>query len=259
MAAAKRTGRKFRMVRQTVASAPTARAARSGTYRKLYRPATGKRPTIKTLPGKAAASGWSGAAWALTLGYLAWSQHWDAKQRAAQQTATRSRGYVVAERIRPAETPTSAVPAIGGQHVPIAVPSRPVPRAIGAPVHTITTLTSNNGGTMSFSIADLAAEQAARTARYAPDTMATFGHDLEQWPQAIGHLAIALSTFVKKGSSEYPVNPAVLEKLSEVYRALGTATAAAAEVPGLFNRAHATDLERHQAPRRGEHLWNVNR
>jgi hypothetical protein len=245
------------MVRQTVASAPSARAARAGTYRKLYRPATGKRPTFKAFPQKVAAGSWSGAAWAFALGYLAWSQHWEAKQRVAQQTATRSRGYVVAERVRPTETPTSAVPAIGEHRIPIAVPSRPVQRALGSPVHTITTLTSTNGGTM-FSIADLAAEQAARTARYAPDTMATFGHDLDQWPQAIGHLAIALSTFVKKGSSEYPVSPAVLEKLSEVYRALGTATAAAAEVPGLFSRAHATDLERHQAPRRGEHLWNVN-
>lgn len=262
MTAATRARRKFRMVRQTVTGAPSARAARSATYRKLHPPTTtGKRHPVKALPAKVTAGGWSGAAWVLAIGYMAWSQHWAVKERIAQDAAARSRGYVVAERVRPTETPTSAQPVLAGNRVPLALPGRPVRRILAGAVHTITTLTStnNNGGTAMFTIADLAAEQAARTARYTPESMANFARDLDQWPQAIGHLALALSTFVKKGSAEYPVNPAVMEKLAEVYRALGVATSAASEVPGMFKRVHATDLERHEAPRPGEQLWNVNR
>lgn len=261
---------RHRMVRQAVFDAPTPKAARSATYRIVHDAAKAAAPRPVFAPVRAIhAGGRAAGAWVVAGGYAAWARHWETQQRLALGAAAAHRGYVVADRIR-ATVPTVVTVEVA---VPAPRPSvvrpprwRPTTGAVSAPVDGATTpsgssiLTTTGGLTVSrFHISDLAVEQAARAARYAPESMAYFGGDLQQWPESIGHLALALSTFVKKGSAEYPVHPVVMEKLAEVYRALGTAAAAANEVPALFSRAHSIDLSRHQAPRPGEHLWNVSR
>ncbi|GAA2665230.1 MULTISPECIES: hypothetical protein [Actinosynnema] len=260
------------MVREVIATAPTARAARSATYRIVYGRAKVAGPPSAPAPIRALhAGGWAAGAWAAAAGYAAWSRHWQAQQLLALGATVPHRGYVVASRIRSTMPDTPTVPFV----VPAPRPSAPrlptwrtttgpTPVSPTGPVSPVrpglSTPHSSGGLTVSrFNLSDLAMEQAARAARYTPDSMAFFGGDLTQWPDAIGHLAIALSTFVKRGSAEYPVHPVVMEKLAEVYQALGTAASAANEVPVLFSRAHSIDLSRHQAPRPGEHLWNVPR
>ncbi|MBW4717421.1 hypothetical protein [Saccharothrix obliqua] len=263
---AERARRHRRMVREVIAEASTARAAASATYRIVYgRTAVLDRPPMLAPVRMARAVGWAAGAWVAATGYAAWQQHWQAQLLLALGSADVHRGYVVADRVR--LSPAHSGPFV----IRVSVPApKPLPLRRPAWLRRTTSdnpaapesfiPTSTGGTTVSrFNISDLAMEQAARAARYAPESMAYFGGDLQQWPEAIGHLALALSTFVKRGSAEYPVHPVVMEKLAEVYRALGVAASAANEVPGLFSRAHSIDLARHQAPRPGEHLWNVAR
>lgn len=271
---AERARGRHRMVRQIIADAPTPRHARSATYRIVYAPArrAGERPVPLAPLRAVSAAGWATGAWVAASGYAAWSRHWQTQQQLALGVATGNRGYVVAERVRPAPepkpdsgsviAPPAARPVIvrlpkwrfGTGRAVFGTSGSTTPTQVGSPIPT-----SGGNSVSRFNISDLAMEQAARAARYTPDTMAFFGADLAQWPEAIGHLALALSTFVKRGTAEFPVHPQVMEKLAEVYKALGTAAAAANEAPALFSRAHSIDLSRHQAPRPGEHLWNVNR
>ncbi|MFD7653988.1 hypothetical protein ACFV4N_08415 [Actinosynnema sp. NPDC059797] len=263
-----------RMVREVITDAPTPRAAGAATYRIVYGPArvAGRRSALAPVRAVRAV-GWAAGAWVAATGYTAWDRHWQAQQRLALGTADPYRGYVVADQVRTAGPVVLVVPIPVPVPKPVvvrlpawraAIDASPVP--IGAtgsttstPLGSLTPTTTGGIGMSRFHLSDLAAEQAARAARYTPESMAFFGGDLQQWPEAIGHLALALSTFVKKGSAEFPVHPVVMEKLAEVYQALGVAASAANEVPALFSRAHSIDLSRHQAPRPGEHLWNVAR
>ncbi|MBW4719638.1 hypothetical protein [Saccharothrix obliqua] len=242
--------RHHRWVRQVVPDVPSPAATAGSVYRHV-RTTTGDdrhTPVVRMLT----ATAWAAGTLLTAASYAAWIRHWETQERLALMAAVP--GLPVADHIRTptADTSRDLVPPVPARNP---VPVRPPHPA------SVVEATDSTGGTpvSGLGITDLAMEQSARAARYSPDSMADFGHDLNQWPQTISHLALALATFVKKGSAEYPIHPTVMDKLTEVYQALGAAAAAATEVPAVFTRAHATDLARHQAPRPGEHLWNTPR
>lgn len=256
------------IARRAMAKTPSAARAARQTYRAIRR-ATAKYPkghgprvlrTARHVASGLYSAGWFVGVWSAFLVRRAWAKYWAAQERAmyaaAEQAAGRPPLRVVAEVVRHPHTPEYTAATVTA--VPAALPSAPVRLALPAAASTPTDPT-NIGGSAVFSIAELAAEQHARAARYSPESMAEFARDLEQWPQAIAHLGLAMASFTKKGADSWPVNPAVIDRMAQVYQALSAAATAAQEIPALFRQVHVTDLARHEAPRPGERLWNVNR
>lgn len=108
-----------------------------------------------------------------------------------------------------------------------------------------------------FPLAAAAAEMNAAAASYAPEDMWAVARELDQLPELPGNVALALRTYTARLQGDYPIHPAVIEKLAQLYLAHTQLVRLAAEVGPLFKQVHADDLKREEAPRTGEPMWNV--
>jgi hypothetical protein len=102
-----------------------------------------------------------------------------------------------------------------------------------------------------------AAEMNAVAASYAPENPFVIARELDKLPDVTDHVALAIRTYTQRLDDDYPLHPAVISKLKEVYAAQAQLRSLAEAVGPLYRQVHAKDLEREEAPRRNEHLWNV--
>jgi hypothetical protein len=97
-------------------------------------------------------------------------------------------------------------------------------------------------------------------ASYDPPHMAAFGAELRDIPASIFCLASAIRHLTVKSQVIYPVHGSVVQTLVEVYKSVGTARAAAEDIPRVFNTVHQHDIMRLEEPRKGhkgEAMWNI--
>ncbi|WP_433357949.1 hypothetical protein ACQP25_45225 (plasmid) [Microtetraspora malaysiensis] len=107
-------------------------------------------------------------------------------------------------------------------------------------------------------LAAAAADLNAVAAGYAPADMWRVAIELDEIPAVDGFTAEALRTYARRLEGEYPIHPSVLDALEELAVGHAQLVEMAEEVGRLFHQVHADDLRRVEAPRTGEHLWNVD-
>ncbi|MCC5582076.1 hypothetical protein IMZ11_41415 [Microtetraspora sp. AC03309] len=107
-------------------------------------------------------------------------------------------------------------------------------------------------------VAAAAAELAAVAAGYAPASMWQVAADLDEIAAVDGFTADALRTYSRRLDGEYPIDPVVLDALEDLAKAHAGLVAMAEEIGVLFRQVHSEDLRRAEAPRTGEHMWNVD-
>ena len=88
--------------------------------------------------------------------------------------------------------------------------------------------------------------------------MLTYEQGLKQISPVLGVIADGLRDMATTAEDEQPLDPSVLEFFGTIEDAARGASEVADELPGLFRAAHEVELERLEAPRRGEHKWDVS-
>ena len=146
---------------------------------------------------------------------------------------------------------TPAVVAVGGPAPHLGPP------ALGAGPVQYPHFRRRNPRVSTYPILSAAAEMNAVAASYAPENPFVIARELDQLPDVTDHVALAIRTYTQRLDDDYPLHPAVISKLQEVYAAQAQLRSLAEEVGPLYRQVHAKDLEREEAPRRNEHLWNV--
>ncbi|TDC21249.1 hypothetical protein E1265_18530 [Streptomyces sp. 8K308] len=100
--------------------------------------------------------------------------------------------------------------------------------------------------------------QAAST--FDPEHMSQFQALIDDLPTAMGTVQETLRVLAEISRDRLPVDPAVVEEIGEGFRAMNRVVAALDEVPTVYRRVHAQDIERGENPRNGiesERKWNV--
>jgi hypothetical protein len=106
-------------------------------------------------------------------------------------------------------------------------------------------------------LAAAAAELNAVAAGHAPADMWQVARELDQLAEVPANVGMALRTYTVRLQGEYPIHPAVVEALGQLYAAHAQLVSAAEAIGPLFRSAHAEDLKREEAPRINEQAWNV--
>ncbi|WP_147450820.1 hypothetical protein [Streptomyces hoynatensis] len=100
--------------------------------------------------------------------------------------------------------------------------------------------------------------QAAQT--FDPEYMPEFQALIDDLPTALGTVQETLRVLAEISREKLPVDPKVVEEMGEGYRVMNRVVAALEEVPVVYRRVHAADIERGENPRNGldaERKWNV--
>lgn len=87
--------------------------------------------------------------------------------------------------------------------------------------------------------------------------MLTYEQALKQISPILGIVADGLKDLSTTAEDEQPLDPTVIEFMRTIEGAARGASEVADELPGLFRAAHEVELARLEAPRRGEHKWDV--
>lgn len=150
--------------------------------------------------------------------------------------------------------PASQIPATAG-----VLASVPFPRT-AVTSHTISgarAAGTSQGGKMSgFRFHEITSELLSAASRYQPENMAQVGRDLQLLPEALMNVAQALKVTMSRMTNE-PVNPKIIELVGQVYQMQMQASQAAGDITPAYRALHKSDLDRHEAPRPNEHMWNV--
>ncbi|MEU8512521.1 hypothetical protein AB0C76_13125 [Kitasatospora sp. NPDC048722] len=123
---------------------------------------------------------------------------------------------------------------------------------------TVTTPLDGTASTFNLTSAADVLLQAATT--FDPETMIEFGAFADDLPVAYATIQEVLRVLAEKAAEQLPLDPSVVEEISQGYQAMGRVVTALEEVAPTFRQAHAEDLERHENPRNGleaERKWNV--
>lgn len=124
--------------------------------------------------------------------------------------------------------------------------------------YTAPTTTIRRNTTVSANpLAAAAAELNAVAAGHAPVDMWQVARELDQLPEVPANVGMALRTYTTRLQGEYPIHPAVVEALGELYIAHAQLVSVAESIGPLFRQVHAEDLKREEAPRINEQAWNV--
>ncbi|MFF7456264.1 hypothetical protein [Kitasatospora sp. NPDC008115] len=173
---------------------------------------------------------------------------------------------------RPTPTPagTTATPNAGGIVAAeiFGRPSRPdttpavAPITLGQSTVKESTVSDLDGSTTaaSFNLTSAADVLLQAATTFDPETMIEFGAFADDLPVAFTTLQDVLRVLAEQAAERLPLDPAVVEEISQGYRAMGAVVHALDEVAPTFRKAHAEDLERHENPRNGldaERKWNV--
>ncbi|MFE7559057.1 hypothetical protein [Kitasatospora sp. NPDC057500] len=178
---------------------------------------------------------------------------------------------------RPTPTPagvtgpaaTTSAPGAGGPAFEIfGRPSRPgttpavAPIALGKSTVKEPTVSDLDGSTTAatFNLTSAADVLLQAATTFDPETMIEFGAFADDLPVAFTTLQDVLRVLAEQAAERLPLDPSVVEEISQGYRAMGAVVHALDEVAPTFRKAHAEDLERHENPRNGldaERKWNV--
>jgi len=102
-----------------------------------------------------------------------------------------------------------------------------------------------------------AEEMHTQAARYNPEHMTQYLQDLLDMTEAFETEARAMGKFSAVTQADLPVDPNLVDLLAQTQSLLMTVAQSNREVVSRFVKAHENDLNRVQAPRRGEEKWNV--
>lgn len=108
-----------------------------------------------------------------------------------------------------------------------------------------------------FPLAAVAAEMNAAAAAHAPVDMFQVARELDQLREVPVGVGMAVRTYTQRLQAEYPIHPAVVDRIFQLYKQVADLVPIAEEISVLFRQVHAKDLQREQAPRTNEHAWNV--
>ncbi|MFE1358376.1 hypothetical protein [Streptomyces harbinensis] len=100
--------------------------------------------------------------------------------------------------------------------------------------------------------------QAAKT--FDPEQMVEFQTLIEDLPDAMRTVQETIRVLAELSDEKLPVNRKVVEEIGESYRVMNRVIDALEEVPVVYKRVHAEDIERVDNPRNGveaERKWNV--
>ncbi|WP_435112382.1 hypothetical protein [Nocardiopsis synnemataformans] len=123
-----------------------------------------------------------------------------------------------------------------------------------------TSTSTHTGGTAMTGLpaAHIAADMAGAMSRYEPDDAWTVLRDARQWPDVFVQTAYAVKNYADVlETARFPLNPAIVAKMREVFEALSSVHDIAEEIEPLMRRAHAEDIARQEARRGDERKWNV--
>lgn len=125
---------------------------------------------------------------------------------------------------------------------------------------------TNAGVTMSSKpgsfvrLSDAAQEMLTAASTFDPERMEEFQALIDDLPHAMGLVQETIRVLAEKSAESLPVHPAVVAEIGEGYSAMNKVVGALEEVPGVYRRVHADDIERNENPRNGVHSerkWNV--
>ncbi|MFJ8440102.1 hypothetical protein [Kitasatospora griseola] len=122
------------------------------------------------------------------------------------------------------------------------------------------TVTTPDGTAATFSLTSAADVLLQAATTFDPETMIEFGAFADELPVAYTTLQEVLRVLAEKAAEQLPLEPVVVEEISQGYQAMGRVVQALEEVGPTFRQAHSDDLERHESPRNGieaERKWNV--
>ncbi|MFI6513607.1 hypothetical protein ACIBCT_38890 [Streptosporangium sp. NPDC050855] len=155
--------------------------------------------------------------------------------------------------------PDAAPATAGDSSAEPSTPAAPVTRTMPIPTPTTLALTPRRYIPMSHGspLAAISGQMVASVSRYLPMDMWEVARDLDQLPQLPENVAMALRTVTRNLEAGYPIDPRIVQMLGEFYTALAKTSAMAEQIGVAFRRIHADDIKRREAPRTGEHLWNV--
>ncbi|MFB4312911.1 hypothetical protein [Actinomadura sp. 21ATH] len=99
--------------------------------------------------------------------------------------------------------------------------------------------------------------------RYQPpdgdEGMYEFYQHVAQLPEVLREVANGMRVFEQNAGEDWPLHPAIVEFIGAMRQAQQHLAQAAEEIRPAIQRHHAPELERIEAPRPGEHMWNKAR
>ncbi|MDP9870475.1 MULTISPECIES: hypothetical protein [Streptosporangium] len=128
------------------------------------------------------------------------------------------------------------------------------PSTTASPIHT-----RRNRSVSANPLAAAAAEVNAAAAAHAPADMWDVARELDQLHEVPANIAMAVRTYTMRLQGEYPIDPAVVDAIHQLYQGLAQLVPVAEEIAVMFRTAHAEDLKREEAPRTNEQMWDVGR
>ncbi|MFF2749507.1 hypothetical protein ACFVVA_28695 [Kitasatospora sp. NPDC058048] len=138
------------------------------------------------------------------------------------------------------------------------------PITLGKPTvkETATVTTPSNGATTAgpFSLTAAADDLLTLASTFDPETMLDFLRLCDELPLGFSTLQEVLRVLAEKGAEELPLDPRVVEEISQGYQAMRRVVDALDEVAPTFRQVHEAELARYDNPRNGldaERKWNV--
>jgi hypothetical protein len=92
-----------------------------------------------------------------------------------------------------------------------------------------------------------------------PDSAVDLDLFLSSLPRLFEAVSTSIGHVASRLGSDFPVDPAVTERLREISSTVAGMADFAAEAHSIHRSAHATELERIEDPRPGEAMWDVSR
>lgn len=103
-----------------------------------------------------------------------------------------------------------------------------------------------------------AAEMLGAATIYNPDGMMEVGADFSAMPEAYRNIANAMRAMVQRANDQYPLHPAIIDQMAQVYNRLQEAAKLSEELAPMFKNLHNVDIQRIAAPRKGEEMWDLS-
>lgn len=106
-------------------------------------------------------------------------------------------------------------------------------------------------------IFELSEQMVAQAAAWQPERMPAAIDELAKMGPAMRNVAQCLHILATRTGQEWPLHPAISGLTGAAVQAQVRVAQAADQVPPAVRQLHADDLARHEAPRQGEHMWDV--
>ncbi|MFJ9799843.1 hypothetical protein [Streptomyces sp. NPDC101145] len=130
------------------------------------------------------------------------------------------------------------------------------------PTHPTTTPTGGTLMTGGHHFLAPAMEMKRLAEAYEPTGMLQVGADFATLPEALQLHAEAMKATLEKADAYWPIDPAIVDLLGEIYALQARAADMARELAPAFRDLHSVDISRLEQPRKGaqaEAMWDVTR